>query len=115
MAVHQLTALGVAAAVVVLAPTAALAGPKGGSSATPAGACSVSGSTVTGTGLPTDQLLNFMVTDAGGRTGWVLGTSGEGTWSVTVPQRTSPTTYEFVSRTWGKDGSQYTVFASCSA
>ena len=80
-----------------------------------AGSCSVDGTTVSGTGLPTDEVLNFMVTDASGTWGWVLGFSGDGRWTESVPPRSGPTTYEFVSRTWGPHGSHYNVFASCSS
>jgi hypothetical protein len=77
--------------------------------------CTVSGNVVEATGLPTDAVLNFMVSDAGGTYGWGLGYSLDGTWSVTVPNRTGPTTYEFASTTFGKDGSKYWVYARCSA
>ena len=77
--------------------------------------CSVDGTTVTATGLPTDQVLNFMVTDASGTTGWVLGWTDTGSWSEPVDARSGSTTYEFTSKTWGPNGSKYTVFASCSA
>ena len=76
--------------------------------------CSVSGNVVSATGLPTDQVINFLISDASGTRGWVLGMS-DGTWSVDVPARTGSTTYEFVSKTWGPNGSKYDVFASCSA
>jgi hypothetical protein len=79
------------------------------------GSCSVSGNVVSGAGLPVDEVINFMITDANGSWGWVLGFSGDGTWNVEVPTADGSTTYEFVSRTWGPDGSKYTVFASCSA
>ena len=75
--------------------------------------CTVEGTVVSAQGLPGDEVINFMITDDSGKTGWVLGTSSW--WNVTVPQRTSLTTYEFVSRTWGPSGSKYEVFASCSA
>jgi hypothetical protein len=75
--------------------------------------CTVSGGTVSATGLPTDQVINFMVTDASGTSGWVLGFTPDGTWSVAVPAPNGATTYEFVSRTFGSNGSKYTVFASC--
>jgi len=81
----------------------------------PSGGCVVDGTVVVGTGLPTDQVLNFFVTDASGTHGWVLGFTDTGTWSVSVGPRTGPTTYEFASKTWGPDGSHYDVFASCSA
>ena len=77
--------------------------------------CAVAATTVSATGLPTAQLINFMVTSSGGTTGWVLGYTDTGSWSVTVPARTGPTTYEFVSQTSGPNGAKYTVFASCSA
>jgi hypothetical protein len=83
--------------------------------ATPSPAsCTVSGSVVEGSGLPTDQVINFLVTDNVGTWGWVLGYTTDGTWSVSVPVATGPTTYQFVSRTRGPNGTRYTVFASCS-
>ena len=80
-----------------------------------AGSCSVDGNLVSATGLPTDQVVNFMVTDASDTSGWVLGTTWEGTWALIVPARDGWALYEFVSKTWGKNGSKYRVFASCSA
>src|SRR5438128_10158084 len=74
----------------------------------------VSGSVVEGSGLPTDQVINFLVTDTVGTWGWVLGYTTDGTWSVSVPAATGPTTYQFVSRTRGPNGTHYTVFAACS-
>lgn len=82
--------------------------------ATTAG-CTVDGVTVSGYGLPTDQVLNFFVTDASGTSGWVLGFTDTGAWDVSVPERTGPTVYEFASRTWGPMGRYYDVFAACSA
>ena len=74
------------------------------------------GSVVTATGLPGGEVINFMITNDGSTYGWVLGTTSAGTWSVSVPNRSGPTTYEFVSRTWGPSSSpHYNVFASCSA
>ena len=55
-----------------------------------------------------------MITDSAGTTGWVLGYTWDGTFTVRVPAATAPTTYEFVSRTSGPGGTRYTVFASCS-
>jgi len=81
---------------------------------TPAAHCSVSGSTVSAVGLPTGQVINFMVRDNTGTWGWVLGFTNDGKWVVSVPAPNGPTTYQFVSRTWGPNGSKYTVFASCS-
>jgi hypothetical protein len=77
--------------------------------------CTVSGNAVEATGLPTDAVVNFMLTDADGKDGWGLGYTWDGTWSVRVPDRTSPTRYEFASTTFGKNGSKYWVYASCSA
>jgi len=79
------------------------------------GSCSVDGTVVTATGLPTDQVVNFMVTDGSGTSGWVLGTTWEGTWAVSVPARDGWTRYDFASKTWGKNGAKYKVFASCAA
>jgi hypothetical protein len=105
----------IAALVIVIAtPVTALAAGKHGPNAAPAAGCTVSGTTVGATGLPTDQVINFMVTTSSGTTGWVLGFTPDGTWSVSVPAQTGPTTYEFASRTYGPDGSKYNVFASCS-
>lgn len=86
-----------------------------GNVTTSSGSCTFDGGVVTGTGLPTWTLLNFMITDGSGTTGWVLGQSDSGTWSVAVPDGNGPATYEFASRTWGADGSKYDVFASCSS
>jgi hypothetical protein len=108
-------------AALAFAVSPALAGKGGngnghGSDAGPAPAsCSVSGSVVSATGLPTDQVINFMVNDASGSWGWVLGFTDDGTWTVYVPAPNGPTMYEFASRTWGPNGSKYEVFATCSA
>jgi hypothetical protein len=90
-------------------------GASGGNNVTAAGSCSVDGNVVTGTGLPNWELMNFMVTDSSGTTGWVLGYTDDGTYSVQVPDRDGATTYEFASETRGRDGSRYDVFASCNA
>jgi hypothetical protein len=79
-----------------------------------AASCTVNGNVVTATGLPVDVLLNFIVDDANGGWGQVLGFS-DGTWSVNVPDRSGPTTYKFTSVTWGNNGSKYYVYAKCSA
>jgi hypothetical protein len=102
--------LAVTSVALAVTPTLAARGPK---SADPP--CTVSGNTVTAAALPTDQIINFMISDAGGTSGWVLGFTQDGSWSVDVPARSGSTTYEFVSRTWGPGGSKYTVFSSCSA
>lgn len=75
--------------------------------------CTVAGNVVSATGLPTGQVINFLVTDASGTRGWVLGFTADGTWSVAVPAQNGPTTYQFVSRTWGPNGSKYVVYSSC--
>ncbi len=99
-----------------LAATPALAG-KGGSHAngSASASCTASGNLVQATGLPTDQVINFMISDASGTSGWVLGFTSDGTWSVNVPSASGPRTFEFASRTWGPNGAKYTAFATCSA
>jgi hypothetical protein len=116
-------------ATVAVAPTpllrVAIAGGKGGLGKGWLGkgglaqvACTVSstagGNVVQAGGLPTDQVINFMITDASGTWGFVLGYTPDGDWSVNAPAPNGPTTYEFVSRTYGPNGSKYDVFASCS-
>ena len=106
----------VALLTVLAVASAASAGTRARTAAKAAG-CTVSGNVVAATGLPEGVVLNFMVSDAAGTSGWGLGYTFDGTgeWSVTVPDRTGPTTYEFASTTFGKDGSKYYVYASCSA
>jgi hypothetical protein len=110
--------LGAAAAllVVLALPLTAFAGGKHGPNAPTAG-CTVSATTsgarVSATGLPTDQVINFMVTTSVGTTGWVLGYTPDGTWNVDVEAPSGSTTYSFVSRVWGPG--KYDTFASCSA
>lgn len=89
-------------------------GGNGNATTPPSGSCTVGENSVTGTGLPTDQVINFMLTDSSGTRGWVLGFTPDGSWWVPVDQPSGPTTYEFVSRTFGPGGSKYNVFASCS-
>lgn len=89
-------------------------GGSGGSDVTASGSCSVNGNVVTGTNLPNWTLMNFMVTDASGTSGWVLGYTDDGTFDVAVPDRIGPTTYEYAGVTYGKDGTKYDVFATCS-
>ena len=93
---------------------AAKGGNNGNSNREPA-TCQIDGNVVSTTGLPTHEVINFMVTNSNGTTGWVLGITWEGWWSLTVPPPSGPTTYEFASRTWGPNGSKYSVFSSCSA
>jgi hypothetical protein len=83
----------------------------------PQGTCSYANGVVSAAGLPTGQVLNFLVKDntTGSQTGWVLGISDNGTWQVDVTPATSSTTYEFVSKTWGPNGSKYTVYDECTA
>jgi hypothetical protein len=99
-------------AAIVVAPTLAAKGGGGPKSADPP--CTISGNTVSASGLPTGEVINFMVSDASGTTGWVLGFTPDGTWSVNVPSPKGTATYQFISRTWGPSGSKYTVFSSCS-
>jgi hypothetical protein len=88
---------------------------KGGNRALSDPPCSVANNLVQASGLPTDQVINFMITDASGTTRWVLGDTPDGTWKVDVPSPNGPTNYQFFSRAWGNDGSHYTVFSSCTA
>ena len=99
----------------LIAGTTLAAKGGGGNHSGAAATCQVDRSVVSATGLPTSEVINFMVTDGNGKTGWALGMTWEGTWSLDVPERSGPTTYEFVSRTYGPSGSKYTVYAACSA
>jgi hypothetical protein len=106
------------AAILIVAVTPALAA-KGGNGNGPSGTAStgsctvVAGNLVAATGLPTDEVINLMVTDASGTSGWVLGYTADGTITAAVPTPSGATSYSFVSRTWGPAGNKYTVFASC--
>jgi hypothetical protein len=103
-------------ALLILLTSVAFAGRGGhGNHSLTSGQCRVEGTQVSATGLPTDQLVNFIVSDSSGTSGWVLGYTDDGTWSVAVPASNGQSTYQFVSRTWGPNGSKYSVFASCSA
>ena len=105
----------VAVCFALAAASPAIAGKGGKGANASAASCSVAANTVHADGLPTDQVINFMVTDSSGTSGWVLGNTDDGSWSVSVASPNGPTTYEFASRTWGQGGSHYTTFASCSA
>ena len=97
-------------AVVVFAVPTALAGKGGGKgNAQAASSCLATGGTVQATGLPTDQVINFMVTDSRGTTGWVLGYTWDGAFTTDVPAANGPTSYAFVSRTWGADGRVFSM------
>lgn len=95
--------------------TFAAKGGNGGKPLSVVSTCVVDGNVVRSTSLPTDEIVNFLVTDESGTSGWVLGFTLEGWWNVNVPDRNGPTTYQFVSRTWGNGGSRYQVFDSCTA
>ena len=56
-----------------------------------------------------------MVIDESGKRGWVLGFTDSGTWAEVVSERVGTTRYEFVSRTYGREGTKYRVFSRCSA
>jgi hypothetical protein len=107
-----ITAGVVCAALLAVPAIASAAGHHHGNTASVAG-CTASGNTVSATGLPTDQVINFFVTDSSGKTGWVLGYTTDGTWDVSVPAANGSTTYEFTGRTSGTGGAKYTVFTSC--
>ena len=111
-------AMGVGLVMLLVLTGVAMAGKgnrNGHHSATATASCVLDGGAVTATGLPTGEVLNFMVTDPRGTWGWVLGFTDTGNWVEPVPAPAGPTTYEFASRTWGPNGSHYRVFASCSA
>ena len=104
--------------VLALAAAPAFAGKGGngnGNNREATGSCTVDGNVVHGANLPNWELMNFMVTDSSGTSGWVIGFTDDGTRSIEVPDRNGSTTYEFAGVTYGKDGSKYDVFASCSA
>jgi len=108
----------VALLVSVSLASVASAGTRKGSTLNAAGSgCTVSGNVLEATGLPNDVVVNLFMTDGSGTYGWALGltSDGTGTWTTYVPDRTGPTTYEFASTTFGKEGSKYYVYASCSA
>jgi hypothetical protein len=94
--------------------TFAAKGGNGGNPNRDAVTCQIDGNVVSTSGLPTYEVINFMVTDSSGTTGWVLGITWEGWWTLAVPERAGPTTYEFVSRTYGPNGTKYQVFSTCS-
>lgn len=77
--------------------------------------CQVGASSVTATGLPTDEVINFfelrggVVVDS-----WVLGFTSDGVWSVAVSP-VAGTSYQFGGRTYGPHGSKWRVFAECAA
>jgi hypothetical protein len=110
-------AAAVALVTVIATPVTALAGNgkhNPGPSPAPTAGCAYSNGVVQASGLPTGQVINFMIVTASGTTGWVLGYTSDGTWSVNVPAQTGATTYQFVSTTWGPNGSKYDVYTSCS-
>lgn len=112
----RLTHILVASALVAASASPALADrggrPHGAASAS--ASCTVSGGVVSAVGLPIQEVVNFLISDDSGTSGWVLGITDDGTWNVAVPSSSGSATYRFVSRTWGPDGSKYEVYASCS-
>ncbi len=107
-------ALGIVLLAAVATPALAReAGGNGKGHALTTASCVVAGNWVDASGLPTNQVINFLITDASGTNGWVLGFTSDGTWSVNVPAQNGATTYQFVSETSGPNGSKYNVFASC--
>jgi hypothetical protein len=95
-----------------IAPTAALAAKP---AATNGATCSYSNGYVHGSGLPTDQVVNFTKSDASGSSAWAVGYTSDGTADVYVGTPNGAATYQYISKTWGANGSKYTVFASCTA
>jgi hypothetical protein len=98
----------------LIAGTTLAARGNGGNPNRAVATCQIAGNVVSTTGLPTDEVINFMITQGGETSGWVLGITWEGDWTLTVPDRSGPTTYEFASRTYGPHGTKYNVFSSCS-
>lgn len=94
---------------------AAKGGNGGGGPHRSVSTCQIDGDLVSAGGLPTNEVINFLITDSSGTWGWVLGLTDGDYWATTVPERTGPATYQFVSRTWGPSGAKYNVYASCSA
>lgn len=86
----------------------------------PVGTCAYSsasgGGVVSASGLPTDTVINFFMKDnsTGNQTGWVLGITHDATWQVNVPAPTHSTTYDFTSKTYGKNGAKYNIYAECT-
>jgi hypothetical protein len=107
--------LAISSLALAAAPAFAAKGGGGGGNKVSDPPCTASGNIVEASALPTDEVINFMMSDASGSTGWVLGYTPDGTWKVDVPAPNGPTTYQFISRTWGNGGNHYTVFSSCSA
>jgi hypothetical protein len=86
-----------------------------GGKADAASSCAVAGNVVSATGLPLGAVINFQYSDSTGTYGWVLGYTDSGSWSLSVPAPSGTATYQFISKTWGPDGSKYDVYASCSS
>jgi len=80
------------------------------------GTCTYSNGVVSGVDLPTDAVINFFVTDASGRTGWIYGyAASDGTAWQDVSAPTTPTTYDFGSVTRGpSDDYKFWVYAECT-
>ena len=112
---HLILIATIAALALAAAPALAGKGGNGSGSGSRDAACSVAGNVVTGSGLPNWTLMNFMVTDSEGTSGWVIGFTDDGSRSIGVPDRNGATTYEFTGETRGKDGTRYDVYASCNA
>lgn len=81
------------------------------------GSCYYSSGVVYGSNLPTEKIINFLRLDASDVVidGFVLGFTFDGTWTVHVPTPAAGEHYQFISKTWGKDGKFYDIYASCSS
>ncbi len=82
------------------------------------GSCTVAvydtASIVSAVNLPVDRVVNFSITDDRGVVAaYPLGTTTDGTMDVYVDPPVGEPTYQFFSRTRGKDGTKYTVYAAC--
>ena len=104
----------------VFASIGGLAVWRGNAAKAPSGACAYSnassGGVVSASGLPKDTVINFFTRDnsTSSQTGIVLGITQDGTWNVNVPAPTHSTTYDFGSRTFGKNGAKYSIYAECT-
>lgn len=87
---------------------------KGPANKAPTGSCQVDGNVVHGWDLPNWELMNFMVTDESGTSGWVIGYTDSGERWIDVPAPNGATRYEFTGRTYSADGTKYEVFATCT-
>lgn len=73
--------------------------------------CVVDGTSVTATGLPTDELIYFFFTTDTVKQGQAIGFTDTGSFTVEVFPRDGETTYEFARA----QGNHYVVLSTCAA